>query len=97
MIQVHFNLWVGIGSKFSKWISVECIPANGALLKVLNISFVVNEHEQNLDAYLSGDHVSVSRCNSIRATINNVLHDPDDYDKIKEGFRNAGWEETIRD
>lgn len=96
MIKVHFHLWIGIGTKFTKTIDVEVIPAQK--LKVLNHSFDVREHEQDLDAYMDGHQQQGLFCNSVTADINSRMHDSENYEEIREIFRKAGgWQEYTRD
>lgn len=91
MLKVYFTLSVGISTKFSKVITVETLPCIGSLLKVANHSFIVKEHEQDLDAYVQRDHEKGQFCNSIKAVVNDEIYHGDGYEEIKGDLLKAGW------
>ncbi len=95
MIQVNFKLQIGVGVTFTRTVGVEVIPTK--MLKVLNHSFIVREHEQDLDAYMLGQQQKGLFCNSVKATINNEEHPADSYEEIREIFRESGWKEHVKE
>ncbi len=90
LILVMYNLKIG-SEKFLKQISVQRVPLKGQYLKVNNISFVIVEVEQDIDAYSEKEYESGLSCESVRAIINKDCHDKRDYEEIKKSLIVAGW------
>lgn len=90
MLKVYFTL--SVGNKFSRVITIEALPSVGSLLKVANHSFVVKEHEQDLDAYEERAHENGFFCNSIKAEVNDKFYgDIKYYKEICTDLIKAGW------
>lgn len=92
MFKVYFTLYVSL-DKYSKVVSVSNIPQKGSLIKAANHSFIVSEHEQDLDAYIGRDYENGAFCDSVRASVNNNIYKGDNYDEIRTDLRKAGWVE----
>jgi len=94
LILVMYNLDIGY-ARFLKQISVQRVPSKGEHLKVENVSFVVVEVEQDMDAYIKRDYESGSSCEYVRAVINENCHDINDHElieEIKESLTMAHWQ-----
>lgn len=95
-ITVLYYLSVG-GRKFKSKKSVFSVPHVGSHIKAANYSFVVTEHEQDLDSY--DDTVGTPElakennwsCETVSAGINGSFYDQADFDQICSALLKAGW------
>jgi hypothetical protein len=94
-IKVNYRLIVG-NRKFKDEIRVLAVPQIGSLLKISNNSFVVTEHEQDLDSYEMYNASSQkfgSFCEKIEAELNPKMYNSEDHEKVIKELLESGWKE----
>ena len=95
-IPVNYRLKVGTRTFTGKKIEVLAVPQVGSFLKISNNSFVVTEHEQDLDSYETyreSNSKYGSFCEKIEAVINPKMYNYEDYAKVCNELIEAGWQE----
>ncbi|MEI6529344.1 MAG: hypothetical protein WCN88_03030 [Candidatus Falkowbacteria bacterium] len=92
---VMYRLEVG-QNYFIKQIFVNFLPPDGSYLKISNYSFRVNEIEQDLDAYADKKNFMGLPCESVRANLNMMVHNPESFSEVEKDLRGIGWQKIHR-
>ncbi|MCX6795281.1 MAG: hypothetical protein NT165_00920 [Candidatus Falkowbacteria bacterium] len=93
LIRVMYTLKIG-DKRFLKQIFVQAVPVKGTSIKIVNSCFVVDDVEQDLDAYSDLLNFGDQSCESVRASVDRGCHSGQDCDRIIDDLLKNDWGEA---